>query len=224
MTSDTQNPGGWPDPARPGAPENPERKRSHLVIHVADVDLDDPAVALYWNGHEWLMPRDTNRYAPHEMTKYHYLGPCLLPAEVAAREAAAREEGRLSATLDAPTQPLDDPQWDATDAAHPAWWRGNDHGVAAVVQIINDTLDGKAPGTYGSAALTAAIQRVAAARADGMREAARIAVKVRQSANDCAREPDLIPNIRREYLAQARGAEDVEAAILAAIEKKDRTP
>lgn len=74
----------------------------------------------------------------------------LTPAEVAAREAAAAEAMRA-----------DDPQRDATDAAHPAWWRGNDHGVEAVVKIVNGILDGAAPGTHGSAALTALVHRLA---------------------------------------------------------------
>lgn len=55
----------------------------------------------------------------------------------------------------------DDPQWDGTDAAHPAWWRGNDRGVEAVVEIISGVLDGKTPGTYGSEALTKLAKRLA---------------------------------------------------------------
>lgn len=42
---------------------------------------------------------------------------------------------------------LDNPEWDATDAAHPAWWRGNDAGVAVTVQGLGDVLDGKDNGT-----------------------------------------------------------------------------
>ena len=62
--------------------------------------------------------------------------------------------------------------------------------------------------------------REQAAREKALRECVEIAKKVRQAGNECAREPDLIANIRREYLAQARGAEDVEEAILALIEKE----
>jgi hypothetical protein len=36
----------------------------------------------------------------------------------------------------------DDPEMDATDAAHPAWWRGHEHTVASLVQYVNETLDG----------------------------------------------------------------------------------
>lgn len=36
----------------------------------------------------------------------------------------------------------DDPELDGTDGAHPAWWRGCDHGTAMTVSIINEILDG----------------------------------------------------------------------------------
>lgn len=35
---------------------------------------------------------------------------------------------------------------DATDAAHPAWWRGNDAGVAGTVERLTKILDGKDDG------------------------------------------------------------------------------
>lgn len=35
----------------------------------------------------------------------------------------------------------DDPECDATDLAHPAWWRGNDAGVHATVEVIRRVLD-----------------------------------------------------------------------------------
>ena len=36
----------------------------------------------------------------------------------------------------------DNPFWDGTDAAHPAWWRGEKRGIEAVVDRINVILDG----------------------------------------------------------------------------------
>ena len=36
----------------------------------------------------------------------------------------------------------DDPECDGTDAAHPAWWRGEVHGTVMLCKIINDILDG----------------------------------------------------------------------------------
>lgn len=61
----------------------------------------------------------------------------------------------------------DDPTTDATDGAHPAWWRGSDAGVAGAVRIINEALDGPLPlvGCVGGADLEAVRQRVAALRA-----------------------------------------------------------
>ena len=41
----------------------------------------------------------------------------------------------------------DDPEFDATDAAHPAWWRGNDRGCEAVCEIITKILDGQDDGS-----------------------------------------------------------------------------
>lgn len=42
---------------------------------------------------------------------------------------------------------IDYPVNDATDAAHPAWWRGNDMGVASATRRIQKTLDGKDDGS-----------------------------------------------------------------------------
>jgi hypothetical protein len=40
----------------------------------------------------------------------------------------------------------DDPEYDGTDAAHPAWWRGHDQTVQAMCHQINRILDGKDDG------------------------------------------------------------------------------
>ena len=65
----------------------------------------------------------------------------------------------------------DDPSLDATDGAHPAWWRGSDAGVAGAVRIINEALDGPLPlvGCVGGADLERVRQRVAALRARAQR-------------------------------------------------------
>lgn len=34
----------------------------------------------------------------------------------------------------------DDPEWDCTDAAHPAWWRGQEYGAHSVVRAMNECL------------------------------------------------------------------------------------
>lgn len=38
------------------------------------------------------------------------------------------------------TQP-DNPFWDCTDAAHPAWWRGNDSGCDMTIKMVNGWLN-----------------------------------------------------------------------------------
>lgn len=44
----------------------------------------------------------------------------------------------------------DNPEWDGTDAAHPAWWRGEAYGFGELCRAVNETLDGEAPtGTCG---------------------------------------------------------------------------
>ena len=35
----------------------------------------------------------------------------------------------------------DNPFWDCTDGAHPAWWRGQEYGCKATVRIVNKWLD-----------------------------------------------------------------------------------
>jgi hypothetical protein len=54
----------------------------------------------------------------------------------------------------------DDPGLDCTDAAHPAWWRGQDYGCEMTVAAINrvlDTLERGEPhgGHFAGAALEA---------------------------------------------------------------------
>lgn len=41
----------------------------------------------------------------------------------------------------------DYPFFDGTDAAHPAWWRGNDAGVDGAVRRIEEVLSGKDDGS-----------------------------------------------------------------------------
>jgi hypothetical protein len=48
---------------------------------------------------------------------------------------------RFNQRLDAPDC-ADDASLDATDDAHPAWWRGHDHGARAATEAIVRVLDG----------------------------------------------------------------------------------
>lgn len=57
--------------------------------------------------------------------------------------------------------PDDDPCWDGTDAAQPAWWRGQDDGVRAVVTFVTEALDGhRRSGTFGNPELEKLKQRL----------------------------------------------------------------
>lgn len=38
---------------------------------------------------------------------------------------------------------VDYPELDATDGAHPAWWRGHEHTAEVFCKLVNEILDGK---------------------------------------------------------------------------------
>lgn len=58
----------------------------------------------------------------------------------------------------------DNPYMDGTDAAHPAWWRGNERGVQVACEFLNIVLDGKdnGSGTMGGKELEALRRRLLA--------------------------------------------------------------
>lgn len=70
-------------------------------------------------------------------------------------EKGEEREFAMGDISDAPVTRADDPETDGTDLAHPAWWRGNDRGVDAVIEIVNKILDGgnAGGGTFGHAPL-----------------------------------------------------------------------
>jgi hypothetical protein len=91
MTDTT--PGGWPDAARPGYPQNPDVERWHWLRRKGS----STAEAWLWtDGYEgefrWWTDDDGD---PEDMARqFDYLGPCHTPAEVAALVEAARREER----------------------------------------------------------------------------------------------------------------------------------
>jgi hypothetical protein len=54
----------------------------------------------------------------------------------------------------------DNPHWDCTDGAHPAWWRGCDYGVESVIRTIRKAVAERRAGNYGSAALTELVREI----------------------------------------------------------------
>lgn len=76
---------------------------------------------------------------------------------------------------------IDWPSLDGTDGAHPAWWRGDDHGVHAACKVLEDVLDNGMRGQFASPELQAL-----AVRLDGMR----IALNIAQSMIDEQRWPN----------------------------------
>ena len=70
----------------------------------------------------------------------------------------------------------DDPEFDCTDAAHPAWWRGCDYGTDSIIREVTAILDGKQPAGSCSEPWESLRKRLAALTA----ERARIVALVKQ--------------------------------------------
>ena len=72
---------GWPDPARPGVPMNPERDGWHWINSTPRewVVFDD--------GGSWRLAGSD--YRPYEWVHRIYQGPCLTPTEVESHKHAA---------------------------------------------------------------------------------------------------------------------------------------
>jgi hypothetical protein len=90
----TDAPNGWPDPRKLGVPLHPERDGWHWLSATNSEGETAHFVAL-WESEEWALPGILSSLDPHEIAAKNttYLGPCLTPAEVAAREAAAFKRG-----------------------------------------------------------------------------------------------------------------------------------
>jgi hypothetical protein len=65
------------------------------------------------------------------------------------RERAELAEAQLAAarTEAERLKSADNPEYDATDGASPAWWRGHDHTTKVFCALVNDILDGKDDGS-----------------------------------------------------------------------------
>ena len=72
-----------------GRPENPEWDGWHWV-HWAEYGADMCFVA-QWSQGRWIAPSE---HLNTMHASYRYLGPCLTPSEIAAREADAYQRGQ----------------------------------------------------------------------------------------------------------------------------------
>ena len=80
---------GWPDPARPGVPMDPERCGAHVFeAGSPDYPIKGPWTLLWaWPEALWV-DCFGNMEPPDCMAKFKYVGPCPTPAEHAAALAA----------------------------------------------------------------------------------------------------------------------------------------
>jgi len=81
---------GWPDPARPGAPLNPERDGWHWLMD-SNQDpylLNWSAITQRWGDYPGTSPEDLHTVIGG------YCAPCLTPAEHAAALAAEYRRGQ----------------------------------------------------------------------------------------------------------------------------------
>jgi hypothetical protein len=87
---------GWP--GAPGVPLNPERDGAHWIVRGGRI-----VPALWTAATEAWRPADKcTPFAGYSargptVERWRYLGPCLTPAEVAARVAAAKSDGMREA-------------------------------------------------------------------------------------------------------------------------------
>lgn len=91
---------------------------------------------------------------------FEYLGAGDLARRVFVAMAAVSCKDR--ALSKSQKKAYDDPEADATDGAHPAWWRGNDAGVDGAVRRVNEALDTSETLCLGSPDLQKLCERVRA--------------------------------------------------------------
>lgn len=82
----------WPNQDKPGVPLNPEQDGWHFI------ERDKEVTAIEWISGEWwtggLGTYGGSYYDVEDIGhNYTYLGPCLMPSEVAAQVEQARREG-----------------------------------------------------------------------------------------------------------------------------------
>ena len=100
---------GWPDPARPGVPLNPERNGWHWLEYIGprySLDYIGPKYGSFYppalhewasNGHSgiWVSRGGGGGVHPDHLAEraknYRYIGPVLTPAEIEKLRAAVQD-------------------------------------------------------------------------------------------------------------------------------------
>lgn len=119
----------------------------------------------------------------------------LLDRREAERDAAIARAEKAEAEL--AKRPLDEPSLDATDGAHPAWWRGCDDGCKSASRVLLRILErGHLPGHgLGSpeiAATADAILKLLAERDAAREELRKACVTVRNIADMCEQAEEVV--------------------------------
>lgn len=106
----------WPDPAKPGVPLSPEQDSEGHVVRV-DGRID---VYRWSSANQWFEDRKGRWVAPDQFEDCdEWLGQIITPAEVEAREQAARQEG-IKEGIRIGVEAVRE----SVDAAIRAWWEG----------------------------------------------------------------------------------------------------
>lgn len=188
-----------------GRPQNPERDGWHWLHHPEDIrPIVQPWDAEYASWISGAM------YSPQGVVDlgFRYLGPALLPAEVAAREAAAAEEMRAAycTALNTLNCVIHEEDNDPPDVAHAIEIARRGHAEALAIC----TPDGPSPD-----ALARALDQ---ARREGMEAAARIAAERGAWASNDADAESLVDRLEARGRMDAAG--EIAAAIRAAMERE----
>jgi len=139
----------WPFPDRPGVPLNPERDGWHWVEDTVDGIGTGHIEAVYYvacSAPAWY--RAGNRAPIKNPKHWRYLGPCLTPAEVAAKDARIAElEDQLAALQRDASQetPVDDLADRLELLSAPVGLKAADHirAQAAEIARLRAALGGK---------------------------------------------------------------------------------
>lgn len=142
-------------------------KRTFRLWHLRIRKALRPSEAdLVWIDGNWYTRAPAGHRHPDQAYYLFRIGDSKIVHVSELPEPATQELARTRAH----THLQDDPEVDGTDAAHPAWWRGNDAGVEGATRRLTDVLDGgPLPGHLGYQPLQRALERVSEMKQHGNR-------------------------------------------------------